>query len=205
MPQSINLYSPTLCQHRSTAALAPLLRLQALLVAGALLASVGLQWHTHQLQQQSRQRLASADALRVRLGAAEQPDHDAAARQQLLRLREQEASTRRLQALLDSGSAGRRQGHSADLEALARQAHPAVWITGVHLQASHDALELRGRMTDPVELPGYLRRLQSEPRFHGRTFATLQIRPAQEASPPAPDGSTAPAPGHSEFRLASQP
>jgi Fimbrial assembly protein (PilN) len=205
MPQSINLYSPTLCQHRSTAALAPLLRLQALLVAGALLASVGLQWHTHQLQQQSRQRLASADALRDQLGAAGRSDTDSAARQQLLRLREQEASARRLQALLDSGSAGRRQGHSADLEALARQAHPAVWITGVHLQASNEALELRGRMTDPAELPDYLRRLQSEPRFQGRSFATLQIRPAQEASPPAPDGSTAPAPEHSEFRLASQP
>ena len=96
--------------------------------------------------------------------------------------------------------------HLAPLMPLARQTHPAVWITGLTLQGSDDAIEIRGRMTDPAVLPDYLRSLQSEPRFKGRAFATLQIRPGGSGSP-ATDGlelEPASQPNYSEFTLSSQ-
>jgi Tfp pilus assembly protein PilN len=120
--------------------------------------------------------MAQTDARRSSLQQGSTSSAEQQQRDQLQRLRDREAAVQRLQGLLANGSAGRREGYVDYLEALARQAHPAVWITGLTLQGSDDAIEIRGRMTDPAVLPDYLRSLQSEPRFKGRPFATLQIR-----------------------------
>lgn len=178
MPQHINLYVRSLCQSQQPNALGTLLLRQGALLAVAVAVGVGLQWHTRQIQAQTLQLTAQTDTYRsslqqnsTRTSSAEQQQRD-----QLQRLRDREAAVQRLQGLLANGSAGRREGYVDYLEALARQAHPAVWITGLTLQGSDDAVEIRGRMTDPAVLPDYLRSLQSEPRFKGRPFATLQIR-----------------------------
>lgn len=206
MPQSINLYSPALCQYRRSDALGRVLQLQALLVAAGLALGAGLQWHGHQMRLQARDLAVRTEERRSGLTqvAATRPDQQPL-RLQLQRLRDREAATRRLQDLLDSGSAGRRAGYSADLEALARRAHAAVWITGLQLQGSDDTIEIRGRMTDPAVLPEYLRHLQAEPRFRGRTFSTLQIRRGGVEDDAARGLDDAPSPGYSEFRLSSQP
>lgn len=215
MPQSINLYSASLCQHRQSAALGRLLLLQGGLVAAVLVAGASLQWHARQLQHDTLQTVAQTDARRGGLTQAVTSSTDQSLRSQLQRLRDHEAAAQRLQGLLVNGSAGRQEGYSADLEALARQAHPAVWITGLRLQGGDDGLELRGRMTDPALLPDYLRRLQSEPRFRGRTFSTLQIRrrgitatSASGAYPERPMPSVLPdtpdTPDYSEFTLSTQ-
>jgi hypothetical protein len=82
------------------------------------------------------------------------------------------------------GSAGRAEGHAALLLALARQADPAVWLTGVTV--GHAAA-----------MPGYLERLHREPLLQGRDFAQLQLRRL------AADGADPEAAGLTEFVLRS--
>jgi hypothetical protein len=176
MPQQLNLYARSLCQSQQPNALGKLLLLQGALLAVALAAGTGLQWHTRRVQDDTLQLMAQTDARRSSLQQGSTSSAEQQQRDQLQRLRDREAAVQRLQGLLANGSAGRREGYVDYLEALARQAHPAVWITGLTLQGSDDAIEIRGRMTDPAVLPDYLRSLQSEPRFKGRPFATLQIR-----------------------------
>jgi Tfp pilus assembly protein PilN len=207
MPQQLNLYARNLCQSQQPNALGKLLLQQGALVAVAAMVGAGLQWHTRQVQGDTLQLVAQTDVHRGRL---QQPaSHvEQQQRDQLKRLRDHEAAVQRLQGLLDNGSAGRREGYVDYLEALARQAHPAVWITGLNLQGSDDAIEIKGRMTDPAALPDYLRSLQSEPRFKGRPFATLQIRRGGTGGI-AGDGTEAtnlPATSsdYSEFTLSSQ-
>ena len=206
MPQQLNLYARSLCQSRQANALGHMLMLQGALAALAVVVGVGLQWHTRQIHGDTLQLAAQAEIRRSALLPSATSRTEQAERDQVKRLRDHEAAVQRLQGLLDNGSAGRREGYAAHLEALARQTHPAVWITGLTLQGSDDAIELRGRMTDPAVLPDYLRSLQSEPRFKGRAFATLQIRPGGSGSP-ATDGlelEPASQPNYSEFTLSSQ-
>jgi len=206
MPQQLNLYARSLCQSRQANALGHMLMLQGALAGLALLAGAGLHWHTRQIQTDTVQLMAQADARRGALVPAPGNHSEQTQRDQLKRLRDREAAVQRLQGLLDNGSAGRREGYVDYLEALARQTHATVWITGLNLQGSDDAIEIRGRMTDPAVLPDYLRSLQSEPRFKGRAFATLQIRPGgTTTSSQATDGiEPVTKPDYSEFTLSSQ-
>ncbi|RZS52231.1 PilN domain-containing protein [Sphaerotilus mobilis] len=148
-----------------------------------------LQTELAQQREQIQQRLAavppdSADA------------HDALTRRWQA-LRQQAASRVQVRQILDGGSAGRTDGHAALLLALARQADPAVWLTGVTVGPDGRSLELTGRMADPAAMPGYLERLRREPLLQGRTFAQLQLRRL------GADGSEPEAAGLTEFVLRS--
>jgi hypothetical protein len=112
-------------------------------------------------------------------------------------LREQDAARVQVRQIMATGSAGRTDGHAALLLALARQADPAVWLTGVTVGPDGSALELTGRMADPAAMPGYLERLRREPLLQGRTFAQLQLRRLGD------DGRDPEAAGLTEFVLRS--
>ena len=118
---------------------------------------------------------------------------------ELRQLRQREAAERRLQAVLAGGQAGRENGHAAVLQALARQADPAVWITGLSLGQDGDTMELQGRMADAAALPTYLRRLQNEALFHGRQFAQLSLQRIEAGA----DGNLAGS-AYTEFVLRTQ-
>ncbi|MEX8494316.1 PilN domain-containing protein [Sphaerotilus sp.] len=204
MSQQLNLYARSLCQSRQANALGHMLLLQGALAALAMVIGTGLQWHTRQIHQDTLQLAAQADVRRSALLPSAASRTEQAERDQVKRLRDHEAAVQRLQGLLDNGSAGRREGYADHLEALARQTHPAVWITGLTLQGGDDAIEIRGRMTDPAVLPDYLRSLQAEPRFRGRTFATLQIRSGGAGSQATDGVEPTDKPDYSEFTLSSQ-
>ena len=211
MPQQLNLYARSLCQSQQPSALGNLLRWQSALLVVGLAAGAALQWDTRTVHQDTRTLAAETEERRTGLLAGTSSTSGTALQQtqaELQRLRDREAAQQRLQGLLANGGAGRLQGYADHLEALARRSHPSVWITGLTLQGSDDAIELRGRMTDPALLPDYLRSLQAEPEFKGRSFATLQIqRGGADADPNSLrfgilPGATA---DFSEFRLSSQP
>jgi hypothetical protein len=115
---------------------------------------------------------------------------------EIQRLRASDAGHRRILAALDAGVAGERVGPSGYFVALARQASGAVWITGLSVSDDGSALDLEGRMGAPHLLPGYLRRLNAEPRFRGRPFEQLSLKGAN-----AGDGTALP---YSEFTLRSK-
>jgi hypothetical protein len=198
MPQPLNLYTRSLCQRRYRDTFGQMLRVQALIATLGVLAGAVLHWGAGQQRAQAdaamQQVVQAREALQQ--ASADRQDRDLA--DQVQRLRGQEAGLRRLQTLLDSGRAGRRQGYADHLEALARQANASVRITGLALQGADDSIELRGRMTDPAVLTAYLRQLQGEPQFKGRSFAALDI--TQAGTGTAPD---TPGPTYSEFTLRS--
>jgi Tfp pilus assembly protein PilN len=204
MPQQLNLYARSLCQSRQANALGHMLVLQGALAGLAVLFGAGLQWHTRQIQTDTVQLMAQADARRGALLPTPGTQAEQNQRAHLKRLRDHEAAIQRLRGLLDNGSAGSREGYVSYLEALARQTHSDVWITGLNLQSSDDTIEIRGRMTSPAVLPDYLRSLQSEPRFRGRAFATLQIRPGGADGQSTDGAESVDKATYSEFTLSSQ-
>jgi Tfp pilus assembly protein PilN len=197
MTQHLNLLGPGLHQQRQHWTLAQAGAGLGLLVLLGLAGALVLDDLASQARADVVQAQQAGDAARARLaelqGQARQGPA-AGVDAELARLRQQLGELDRVRALVASGQVGRPQGHAELLLALARQADPAVWITGLQVSADHDTLELRGRMTDPAALPVYLARLQQEPLFHGRRFAQLQLRrvnPSADATGGSGSGSGA--------------
>lgn len=115
-------------------------------------------------------------------------------------------------AELQKGIGGGATHFGEYLRALARQSVGGLWLTGFSVGEDGAGMEIRGRMTDPALLPEYIRRLNGEPAFQGRAFATLKVTAAQPAPPagaaPAavPPPTTAPRtpPPYHEFVLAPE-
>jgi type II secretory pathway pseudopilin PulG len=91
------------------------------------------------------------------------------------------------------GKAG--AGFGDYLTGLARQSRDGLWLSGFTVAADGSGMVLRGRTLDKSLLPDYVRRLNSEPAFSGKSFAGMQMDyregvPAAEsrpgAVPPAP-------------------
>ena len=173
----------------------------AVAVVGAVvLAAAG----AYALQLQAAQRAERADALERDTQSLQQRAAEVAAAPllspaatELQQLRRAEAGQRQLRAAIASGSAGRTQGYAEYFTALARQAQPALWITGFAIAADGVALELQGRMADPRLLPDYLRRLNSEALFKGREFSQLSLKSI--------DASATASGGYTEFALRGLP
>jgi Tfp pilus assembly protein PilN len=147
-----------------------------------------------QLQQQLAARRAELVGRNSGLIAAA-PGGSAQA--ELERLRQLDAAQRRVREALEAQAGQGAQGYTPYFMALSRQAHPSLWITGFAVAADGQGLELQGRMTDAAVLPDYLRKLNGEPQFKGRSFAQLSLKTA-EARSDAPTGFI-------EFQLRSQP
>jgi len=138
-------------------------------------ATQALRWSAHRALADSTEfelLIAPLKAQRQTLNAAA----GLAPETELAQLRQLEAGHRRIAAALDAGVAGAREGHADYLEALARRASPALWITGFAVAEDGGAIELTGRMADASALTDYLRSLNAEPRFKGRPFAQLSLK-----------------------------
>ncbi|MEW6703921.1 MAG: PilN domain-containing protein [Pseudomonadota bacterium] len=176
MTQQINLHHDGLrTQRQRWRAVHGLWMAGGVLLAGWALASA--------LDAVSARRAAQAQALvqqaaaeRAQLVAKTAQAAPAGAQAELERLRAHDAAQRRVQAALAAQAAGRVEGYTPYFLALSRQAQPALWITGFSVGADGQALEIQGRMTDAAVLPAYLRRLNGEAQFKGRSFAQLNLR-----------------------------
>jgi MSHA biogenesis protein MshI len=142
-------------------------------------------------------------------------------------LQELESGRLRLQArtevlaLLKKGLTSQTDNPAEWLRGLARQVPSGLWLTGFSINADNGALQIHGRTTDPKLIPEYVRRLNSENTFKGRTFAALEIsKPAEKPStgnttaggpavaapaPAQPAGVTPPPVRFHEFALSSSP
>ncbi|MBL8318171.1 MAG: hypothetical protein JNJ42_07180 [Burkholderiaceae bacterium] len=177
MAQQINLYVPELRPPRPVATATQALLLTAFVACSGALAATLLQWQAAGTAQRSAALQQQVTQLQTQLAA--RPAAPATARttaQDVDRLRQRVAAQQRVVQALD-GSAPDSPLPSDYLFALARQAQASVWLTGFVLSADERALEIRGRMLDASALPAYLQRLNAEPRFKGRSFAQLEIRP----------------------------
>ncbi|HQR04200.1 MAG: PilN domain-containing protein [Proteobacteria bacterium] len=69
------------------------------------------------------------------------------------------------------------------LRALARQTPGGIWLTGFAVDADGADMALKGRTTDPALLSGYIRRLNTEKAFQGRSFSVLRMSAGALDSP----------------------
>jgi Tfp pilus assembly protein PilN len=197
MAQHLNLMHAGLVRRRE-----PFGSREALLWVGAAAAlalggAFAMQWQARQTVAQADQLEKDATTLQARVIELAAVPAATARTSELQRLRAAEASQRRVRDAIASGAAGRTQGYAEYFTALARQAQPALWITGFAVAPDGVALELQGRMADPRQLPEYLRRLNAEALFKGREFAQLSLK--------AVDASAAASGGYTEFSLRGLP
>ena len=195
MPQHINLLDASLQRRRET--LGSTTGLVAVLATFGASVAIALTLQSFSAKSQAQSVALEQDlaALQARVAALGTP---APSRQaiELARLRAIDAGQRHLRAALDSGQAGSTRGYSEYFLALSRQTQGALWLTGFTVAADGRALEIGGRMTDPRQLPDYLRRLNGEPLFKGREFAQLNLKTVELAAPLS---------GYAEFALRSTP
>jgi hypothetical protein len=98
------------------------------------------------------------------------------------------ATRKEVMDVLDSGRLGSSTGFSGVMFGFARQAQSDLWLTGFSVAAGGAEIEIRGRLLDPAKLPGYVQRLSGEPVFHGRRFATLEMRGVEPEAPKPEQG-----------------
>jgi|GEM_PF-213303 len=105
-------------------------------------------------------------------------------------LQELESGRLRLQtrtevlSLLRKGLSAQTDNPAEWLRGLARQIPSGLWLTGFSINADNGALQIHGRTTDPKLVAEYVRRLNAESIFKGRTFAALEISKPDEKSTP---------------------
>lgn len=79
------------------------------------------------------------------------------------------------------------------MRGFSRQRLEGVWLTGFSFGPG--GFDIRGRLLDPALLPTYIRRLNNEPAFRGRSFAALDMQGVAPQTATSPEASSAtPAP-----------
>lgn len=183
MQQQINLLQPPLTQPRQV--LSP--RQLALGVLGLCLLlglmSV-LQWQdTRRLARQQIQLQQKHAALEQSVAeldkelAAREPD--AALQKELARVDAELQRKQRVLARIQGRSFGNSAGFAPVFVGLARQRLDGLWLTGLHVSAGGQALDLQGSALDPALVPRYLQRLRAEPGLKGMEFETFLMQRPQ--------------------------
>lgn len=101
---------------------------------------------------------------------------------EIARVEEQLRVRRGLLGGMQSGVGGNVQGFSPYLSALARQTMNGVWLTSVEIAPGSGDLVLKGRVLDSNLVPAYIRQLNREPLFSGRSVSELRLAAKTEAA-----------------------
>jgi hypothetical protein len=136
------------------------------------LAGVGMSLAARQVSHQKDQLEKDMVTLRIKAGSLPPMPNV----EELAALRKTEIRQRQMRDALKNTMVSASPHYSEYLQALARQAQPALWITGLTMTDDGKDLALTGRMTDAAALPLYLTRLEQEERFRGRRFAQIELR-----------------------------
>jgi hypothetical protein len=191
MSQQINLYNPAFRKSRDWLTATPLLLTAGGVLLAILLLATWASWRAEGSErraalQEAKLKTAQENLMTLsKAVAASQSNTTLAtelARVQLaLKRREQ------VMALLaEGGTIGNTTGFSEYLRGLARQLPSGLWLTGFTIGGDGDGMEIRGRMLNAATLPEYIRRLNSEKVFQGRSFSALTIqRPNEDKKPVA--------------------
>jgi anti-sigma factor RsiW len=83
-------------------------------------------------------------------------------------------------ATLSNSDTAHSQGFSAYFQALANQSIAEVWLTAIRFDAEQQQIDLEGSTLKSDKIPDFLQQLQTEPAFHGRTFAQLHIEKSEQ-------------------------
>ena len=204
MPQQINLFNPAFLDKRGTLSLKAALMgwLAVALLSVAFAGYAGMR--NRQLAQQEREatsKVTAAQAEMQRLaGQVARRKQDAQIAAEIARLESEIKGRDEVMAVLKGGAFGDTRGFSEHLRAFARQSFEGVWLTGLHIAASGQDVAVEGRALRAEQVPGYLRRLNSESVMQGHPFSELLM----QAPVPDPQDKSGGRPPYIEFRLATK-
>jgi len=85
-----------------------------------------------------------------------------------------------LAGMQGGGGGGQAESFSPYLTALARRTMNGVWLTGVEIRGPAETLVIKGRVLDGDLVPAYMRQLNREPLFQGRTVSELRLSAKNE-------------------------
>lgn len=198
MSQQINLYNAAFIPPRQW-----LTGSSLVLGCGVLLALVvGTGVWAHQRSERRSAELAAAksdlqavkirvDALRAQLDAR-QADPDLT--RQVVSLKDRIAQRELLIGLSTSALGEPGLGYTSYLQGLARNASPGIWLTALAVGDRGDSIALSGRATRKELVPEYVKRLNAEAAFRGKSFGGVRIELPSETT----DAGKVPDPGKGE-------
>lgn len=210
MSQQINLFNAGFKRTKNYATTRMIAAGMGVLAFGLVVASVLANIELATLEREAavvKAELAAREARRTAVTASFVAPHKSEALQQELdQTGVQYRNLQQVAAILDQGEPGATRGYSAYFRAFARRGIDGLWLTGVTIQGSGDAIGLQGRALKASLLPGYLNGLAGEAVLRGKTFGQLQM--TEPKAPKAADGAPAPesapaAPRYVEFSLQS--
>lgn len=189
MTQQINLYDPRLRPRRELATArnvgAATAILLVLLSAFGAYAWISADRRSAELIAVQAEVQAEQERTTALAKAAAERRVTAALAGELARARLQLETRQEVMDVLASGRIGNVEGFSGVMFGFARQAQADVWLTSFSVTGGGEEIEIRGRLLDPAKLPGYVQRLSGESVFHGRRFATLDMRSVEPEAPKA--------------------
>lgn len=126
--------------------------------------------HLHTLTQQQQTKLEQL------LNDVQQKQASVAAEQPLLPLIELQEQLKQRQAFLYNvqKQSGSLQGFSQVLDALAQQAQPSIWLTGIYVDAR--VLQFKGATLKPDQMPDWIAQLQQLPALQNAHFSQLELQ-----------------------------
>ena len=203
MSQQINLFNPAFLDKSGRLTLKTALMgwLAVALLSVAFAGYAGMR--NRQLAQQERDVAAKVTAAQAEMqrlaGQVAGRKQDPLIAAEIARLESEITGRDEVMAVLKGGSLGDTRGFSEHLRAFARQSFEGVWLTGLHIAASGQDVAVEGRALRAEQVPGYLRRLNSETVMQGHPFSELLMQV------PAPDSGDKGGgrPPYIEFRLAT--
>lgn len=192
MSQEINLINLALLPRRDWLGFHSV----AMLAVVALLLTIGTYTYAHFLAGSAR---SAQEATQVKLAALQNDLQsiqaalaaripDPALQEETLQLSAALKQRREVLKLAESLSSRESGSVSEIMRGFSRQRMEGVWLTGFSF--GPDGLDIRGRLLDPALLPAYIRRLNGEGAFRGRTFAALDMQGV------APEAGAVVAPGN---------
>lgn len=214
MSQQINLFNPALRQQRARLNSGNL----GLAVAGVLVLLVAFTvfsgWRADRLNAEAQALDAQLKGEQARLAslsrqvAEQKPDAKIAG--ELAQAEGLLAARKEVVSVLESGVIGKTEGYSENMRAFARQSVAGLWLTGFAISGGGNDMEIHGRTLSAESVPAYIRRLNAEKVFSGRSFAALNMKrvveeaAAKPVSDPAPKVAVPPLPPpYIEFSLSS--
>lgn len=204
MPQQINLFNPAYLDKRGLLSLKTALMgwLAVALLSVAFAGYAGMRnRHLAQQEREVAAKVTAAQAEMQRLaGQLAGRKQDAQIAAEIARLESKITGRDEVMAVLKGGALGDTRGFSEHLRAFARQSFEGVWLTGLHIAAGGQDVAVEGRALRAEQVPGYLRRLNSENVMRGHPFSNLLM----QAPAPDPEDRSGRRPPYIEFRLATK-
>lgn len=179
MSQQINLYNPELAPRHSlvsgkrTAYLTVVMLALVLLLGAAATSSLSArQLEARQAGDRLKEAQTRVQSLTQQIANARP---DPALQAEIDRLKIAVESRASMLIALEQGVTTPGNGYAEILRGLARQSRAGLWLTEITVSAASGEMELHGRTLDRALVSDYLRRLNDEKVFAGRSFAGLHL------------------------------